>query len=114
MNSWTAIVTHWLEHSRLAAGFPDMLLKSFVILMAAGGVCLCWRRGAASARHLLWLLAVAGLLCLPGLSGLMPAWQRPLWTVGMRADSVNELTLTIEFAPAAAAKASIPQAPAPS
>ncbi|MGO9199718.1 MAG: M56 family metallopeptidase [Limisphaerales bacterium] len=114
MNSWTAIVTHWLEHSQLAAGFPDILLKSFVILMAAGGVCLCWRRGAASARHLLWLLAVAGLLCLPGLSGLMPAWQRPLWTVGMRADSVNELTLTIEFAPAAAAKASIPQAPAPS
>jgi len=78
MNSWTAIVAHWLQHSRLAGGFPDALLKSFVILIVAGGVCLAWRRGAASARHLVWFLAVAGLLSLPGLSCLMPAWQRPL------------------------------------
>ncbi len=114
MNSWTAIVAHSLQHSQLAAGFLDAFLKSFVILIVAGGVCLCWRRGAASARHLVWFLAVAGLLCLPGLSGLMPAWQRPLWTVGTRADSGNELTLTLEFAPARATTASVRQAPAPS
>jgi hypothetical protein len=114
MNSWTAIVTHSLQHSQVAAGFPDLLLKSFVVLIVAGGVCLCWRRGAASARHLVWLLAVAGLLCLPGLSGLMPAWQRPLWTVGTRADSGNELTLTLEFMPAKATTASVRQATAPS
>ena len=81
-------------------GFLDALLKSFVILIVAGGVCLCWRRGAASARHLVWFLAVAGLLCLPGLSGLLPAWQRPLWAVGTRAGSGNEITLTLEFVPA--------------
>jgi beta-lactamase regulating signal transducer with metallopeptidase domain len=110
MNSWIAVVTHWLEHSQLAGGFADAFLKSVVILIAAGGVCLCWRRGAASARHLVWLLAVAGLLCLPGLSGLMPAWQRPLWRVGTRADSGNELTLTLQFMPAKSTAASVRQA----
>jgi len=114
MNSWTAVVTHWLQHSQLAGGFLDAFLKSFVILIVAGGVCVCWRRGAASARHLVWLVAVAGLLCLPGLSCLMPAWQRPLWTVGTRADAGNELTLTLEFVPARATRASVQQGPAPS
>ncbi len=113
MNSWTAIVRHSLADFQLAAGFLDAFLKSFVILIVAGGVCLLWRRGAACARHLVWVLAVAGLLCLPGLSGLMPAWQRPLWTVGTRANSENELTLTLEFAPARASTASARQAPAP-
>ena len=96
MNSWTAVVTHSLQHSQLAAVFLDALLKSLVILIVAGGVCLCWRRGAASARHLVWFLAVAGLLCLPGLSRVLPAWQRPLWAVGTHADSGNELALTLD------------------
>jgi beta-lactamase regulating signal transducer with metallopeptidase domain len=113
MNSWTATVMHWLQHSQLAAGLPDLLLKSFVIFIGAGGVCLCWRRGAACARHLVWLLAMGGLLCLPGLSGLVPAWQRPLWTVGTRANSENELTLTLEFMPAQATSASVRQAVVP-
>jgi len=113
MNSWTAIVAHWLQHSRLAGGFPDALLKSFVILIVAGGVCLAWRRGAASARHLVWFLAVAGLLSLPGLSCLMPAWQRPLWSLGTRADSGNELTLTLEFMPAKVTAASVHPAAVP-
>ncbi|HXP60816.1 MAG TPA: M56 family metallopeptidase, partial [Dongiaceae bacterium] len=89
------------------------LLKSFVILLVAGGVCLCWRRGAASARHLVWFLAVAGLLSLPGLSCLMPAWQRPLWSLGTRADSGNELTLTLEFMPAKVTAASVHPAAVP-
>ena len=97
MNSWTAVVTHSLQHSQLAAEFLDALAKSFVILIAAGGICLCWRRGAASARHLVWLLAVAGLLCLPGLSRLLPAWQRPLWAVGTHADSGNGTSSSVEM-----------------
>src|SRR5882672_11874410 len=114
MNSWTAIVTHSLQHSQLAAVFLDALAKSFVILIASGGVCLCWRRGAASARHLVWFMAVVGLLFLPGLSRLLPAWQRPLWAVGTQADSANELTVTLEFVPAKPITASLHQTPAPS
>ncbi len=113
MNSWTAMVAHWLEHAQVAGGFADAFLKSLVVLMAAGGVCLCWRRGAASARHIVWLLAVAGLLCLPGLSGLMPAWQRPLWRVGTRAGVGNELTFTLEFMPAKATAVPLQRKPGP-
>jgi hypothetical protein len=102
-----AIVTHWLEQSRFVAGFLDLSLKSTVILLAAGGVCLCWRRAAACTRHLVWVLAVGGLLCLPVLSGLVPASQRPVWTVATRAESPNELTLTLEFLPSRAGPASL-------
>jgi beta-lactamase regulating signal transducer with metallopeptidase domain len=98
MNSWTSISSHLLEHSQLPAALLDLLLKSFVILALAGGVCFGWRRAAPSTRHLVWFLAVAGLLFLPALSFLMPAWQRPIWSVGTRADSQNELTVTLQLA----------------
>ncbi|HWH71951.1 MAG TPA: M56 family metallopeptidase, partial [Candidatus Sulfotelmatobacter sp.] len=114
MNSWIAVVTHSLQHSGVAAAFLDACLKSLVILSLAAGACLCWRRGAASARHLVWFLAVAGVLCLPGLSRLLPAWQRPLWAVGAGAASGNELALTLEFVPAQTGTASREQTPAPS
>jgi beta-lactamase regulating signal transducer with metallopeptidase domain len=113
MNSWFVTATHSPQQSQLAAVFLDMLLKSFVILIAAGGVCLCWRRSAAAARHLVWFLALAGLLCLPAFSRLLPAWQRPLWTVGTHTGSLNELTLTLEFVPAKANTAALRPAPAP-
>jgi len=103
MHTWTALLTHSLQPSHLAAGFLDVLLKSFILLLVAGGLCLGWRRGTAATRHLIWFLALAGALSLPLLTALLPAWQRPLWTVGTRADSENELTLMLELAPDRAA-----------
>src|SRR3954469_20753800 len=100
MNSWTSIASHWLEHSPLPATLLDLSLKSFLILALASGVCFGWRRTAASTRHLVWFVAVGGLLCLPALSLLLPSWQRPLWSVGARANSQNELTVTLELVPA--------------
>ncbi|HWX18698.1 MAG TPA: M56 family metallopeptidase [Candidatus Binatia bacterium] len=88
-----------IQHSGFAALFLDALLKSFVVLVAAGGICLCWRRAAAATRHLVWCLAVAGVLCLPGLSLLLPGWQKPLWAVGAYRDTGNQLTLTFVLAP---------------
>jgi hypothetical protein len=99
MNPWTVMVMHPLQHTQFAAGWVDAGLKSFVLLSAAGGLSLCWRRSAASARHWIWFLAVAGSLVLPGLSSLLPPWQRPLWTVGTHTDAKNELTLTLTLAP---------------
>ena len=54
---------------QLAAVWLDALLKSFVVLAFAGGLCLAWRRAAAATRHWIWFLGVAGLLLLP----LLPA-----------------------------------------
>ena len=112
MHALIVVGTRALQNSQIAAVFPDLFLKSLVILLVAGTVNLCWRRSAASARHLVWFLAVAGVLGLPGLSSLLPAWQRPVWTVGTRAGSDNDLTLTLAFAPAKGTKFAIPGDPA--
>jgi beta-lactamase regulating signal transducer with metallopeptidase domain len=110
MNSWTAMLTHSLQHSQLSALLVDTFLKSFIILSAAALVCLGWRRGAAAARHLVWFLALTGALCLPGLSRFLPAWQEPLWRVGAYAGSGNELTLALGFVPTSSIAASGPTA----
>ena len=53
----------------------DAALKGIVILLFATVVVLQMRRTSASARHLIWFLAVAGLLLLPVFSTLLPEWQ---------------------------------------
>lgn len=61
-----------------ATGFPwllDILLKSAVLLALAGiAVLACWRASAAQ-RHLIWTLAVIGVLLLPVFSVTLPAWH---------------------------------------
>ncbi|MHB9023374.1 MAG: M56 family metallopeptidase [Armatimonadota bacterium] len=62
----------------------DMLVKSAVLLALVGvASLLCWRASAAQ-RHLLWTLALAGVLLLPVLSVVLPAWRvvrLPEWRV---------------------------------
>ncbi len=51
----------------------DIMLKNGILLALAGVVTLaCWR-ASASLRHLIWLLAVIGVLLLPVLSAFLPA-----------------------------------------
>src|SRR3974390_2835978 len=100
MNSWIALVTHSLQQSQVPGLIFDAVLKSFLVLVFAGAICFCWRRSTASTRHLVWFLAVTGLLCLPVFSYLMPKSQKPLWAVRTQGGSGNQLTLTLEFAPA--------------
>jgi beta-lactamase regulating signal transducer with metallopeptidase domain len=56
----------------------DAVLKSGLLLLAAGGVSLTLRRGSAAVRHLIWTLGIIGALALPVLSGLVPEWRTPL------------------------------------
>ncbi len=65
------------NHSLLSAAAADWLpilldaaLKGVAILLFAAVVVLQMRRSSASARHLIWFLAVAGLLLLPVNKGL--------------------------------------------
>lgn len=59
----------------------DALLKGLVILGIAGAVTLAMRKSSATARHLVWLLAIASLLALPVLSVVLPGWAvLPQWT----------------------------------
>jgi len=53
-----------------------IVLKASCLMGAAAMVsALRYRRSSASFRHLVWTLAVAGLLVLPVLSAGLPAWQ---------------------------------------
>jgi hypothetical protein len=52
-----------------------IVIKATVLLAAAGVVdALLQRRGSAAARHLVWTIAIAGLLALPIASLSLPAW----------------------------------------
>ena len=64
-----------------AAGLPwlaiaDAVGKASILLGAAGLTSLALRRGSASARHLVWTLALVGALLVPALSLALPRWQR--------------------------------------
>jgi len=56
----------------------NVAAKGAVVLGAAFLVSLLLRRASASTRHLLWTLALASVLLLPLLSGLLPSWEAPV------------------------------------
>jgi hypothetical protein len=96
MSSWIELnLNPWV-----VAVWLDALLKSFVVLAFAGGLCLAWRRAAAATRHLIWFLGLAGLLLLPLLPFVLPTNSRPLWTVSGGHISGNEIALSLEIGPA--------------
>src|SRR2546425_11969907 len=112
MNSLGEIVARYIQNTGLTATFIDAAVKSFVLLAIAGAVSLCWRRASAASRHLLWLLAVATLLCWPLLSFLTPTVKKPLWSVAAGFDSGNQVSLVLEFAPKAGPAPAQARAPA--
>jgi beta-lactamase regulating signal transducer with metallopeptidase domain len=69
----------WLPHYSIPAGLLDVALlltaKLTVLLLLAWLVTTIFRKTSASLRHLVWLTAAAGCLCLPFLPGLLPAWE---------------------------------------
>ncbi|HUT24712.1 MAG TPA: M56 family metallopeptidase, partial [Sumerlaeia bacterium] len=71
--SWT-----WGFAARISALLVDAGAKGLVLLLAAGCVALVLRRSSAAARHLVWTLGMTGLLLLPALSCLLPAWSLPI------------------------------------
>ncbi len=66
-------VTEW--SMRALAVLLDASVKGLVVIAAAGLAAWLMRRRSASVRHLVWSVAVAGLVVLPGLSVMLPSWQ---------------------------------------
>jgi len=53
----------------------EVALKVMLFLALAGLATLAWRRASAAQRHLVWTVAVIGVLLLPLLSAVFPAWR---------------------------------------
>jgi beta-lactamase regulating signal transducer with metallopeptidase domain len=60
------------------AAILDSTLKGLALCFAAGAAALLLKRSSAAARNLVWRLAFAGLLALPVLATLLPAWRVPI------------------------------------
>src|SRR5215468_91691 len=99
MTATFPFVWEHLQNGRLATVILDGAVKGFVLLSVAGVCRLCWRKASAATRHLIWFGAILGALCFPLVSALVPAWQKPLWTVGMRLDSGNQLAVVVGLGP---------------
>jgi len=91
----------------LSSGLLDASLKSLFLLTLALVCCFVWRRSAAATRHLVWFGAVAGALSFPLITPVLPALQRPLWTVGTQIEAGNQLAVVVAVAPQRLAKRSM-------
>src|SRR5215510_6314180 len=67
-----AELSSWLEHLVAAS------IKGALVLLVAAALCVFLRRASAASRHLVWSLALAGLIALPVLSFELPAWHIPV------------------------------------
>jgi beta-lactamase regulating signal transducer with metallopeptidase domain len=53
----------------------DILIKATLLIVLALAVRIVWRRAAAATRHLIWALALGGILALPIIQRIGPAWH---------------------------------------
>ena len=72
----------WLQGDQLSANLADALftltdvsVKATLILLLALMLSFLLRKKAARVRHLLWSTALFGVLVLPALSFIVPAWH---------------------------------------
>jgi beta-lactamase regulating signal transducer with metallopeptidase domain len=88
----------WLSKlTEVVSGWPillDLALKSVVLLLLAGGAAWALRHSSAALRHLVWSVALAGLLVLPALALALPSWRVELLPAALTeaAQPVNRTT----------------------
>ena len=70
-------VTNALTDTPLLLALTDAAVKSAALLMLTAAGSWLLRKKSASARHALWVGALAGVLVLPGLSLMLPTWRVP-------------------------------------
>jgi beta-lactamase regulating signal transducer with metallopeptidase domain len=101
MNALIDFLPQGAWNSGVAAAFLDAALKSFVVLAVAGVAALGLRGASAAARHLIWYLAIVGLLVMPLISPILPSWHRALWSVAINQPSASGMSLVLVLAPTA-------------
>lgn len=102
---------------RAISALADMAIKGVLLLSVAGVASAMLRRYGAAVRHLVWSLALAGLVVLPVLSlalpklqvAILPTWAEPV--ISSPAPSPVDRTRTTPFEPPSAAAASVEKPP---
>ncbi|MBU0753537.1 MAG: M56 family metallopeptidase, partial [Planctomycetes bacterium] len=91
MDPWGPLQIEWL--SGLDAWSRPILIdgaiKGFLLLGVAAVSGLILRSKTASIRHLVWMLAVVGILCLPVISSFLPHWEIPAFPTDFLTPSFN-------------------------
>ena len=105
-----------LEQSAQGLNFLlDVAVKGTLLLAAAGLLSLVLRRQSAAMRHLVWLVALAGLLLMPVLVLVLPGLSVPLGaTLPLQVATAGKADVpAARPAPAAERKSPQPRSPAP-
>jgi beta-lactamase regulating signal transducer with metallopeptidase domain len=66
----------------------DLGLKGILLLVVAWGLVLTMSRQPAAARHLVWSLAMCGLVVLPFLHWVTPTWRVPILPAAPKAQTL--------------------------
>jgi beta-lactamase regulating signal transducer with metallopeptidase domain len=77
-NSWS---------DQLSLGLLVFALRATVLLLAAFLATRLLKDASAATRHLVWTAAVAGVVALPLLSVVVPAWEVPVVTITAKTDA---------------------------
>ena len=87
----------------LSLGVLVFALRATVLLLAALVATQFLRTSSAATRHLVWTVAVAGVLALPVLTVVLPAWNVPVVSISTKVDG------PVSLASSAASVAGAPQ-----
>jgi beta-lactamase regulating signal transducer with metallopeptidase domain len=68
----------------------NVIIKASLILLLAGALAGALKRSSAATRHLIWSVAIGGLLVLPVLESLLPEWQIPVFPALAQASEVAD------------------------
>ena len=99
------VLANWSDG--LVVGLLGFVLRATVLLAAAWLATKLLHRSSAATRHLIWTVAIAGVLALPALSATIPAWRVPVATISARVEP------RFDVAPVAAAASGESAVPRP-
>jgi hypothetical protein len=89
----------------------DVVVKATLLFLSAGLASFLLRRRSAALRHIIWTLALVGVLVLPMLSMALPHWQLNLVTIEKAASP--RFPASSSLLPASTSLAADPEVPAP-